>query len=305
MKVDPGIAPISTSLIDRHDDFKDSAYIYIGGIPYELTEGDIICVFSQYGEVLDLNMVRDRETGKTKGFAFLKYDDQRSTVLAVDNFNGATLLGRTLRVDHSRDYRQKTKRKRRRSNESESEESEVELDDEGKPRVKGFNVAPKGWLDPPVEDESQSEEEDLGEGIDLDDPMREYLIEKRREEREKKPRKKIKEEDEGKHKHRHRSKKDREGRQRHCHRSDRGRIEDGKQDNRGDRDGSRHRRRDDTPERSRDDTPKRSSHPDRDDTPDRSRPREDTPEHRPRKEDRSSNNGKRERRHSNNQGRTP
>ena len=202
----------STHLIDRHDDFKDSAYIFVGGIPYELTEGDVICVFSQYGEILDLNMPRDPETGKTKGFAFLKYDDQRSTVLAVDNFNGASLLGRTLRVDHSRDYRQKTKRKRRGSVDSKSdEESEVELDEDGKPRVKGFNVAPKGWLDPPVEETSESEEEDLGEGIDLDDPMRDYLIEKRREESRKKPRKKIKKEGEEKDKHRHhRSKKDRE-----------------------------------------------------------------------------------------------
>ena len=215
-----------------HDDFKDSAYIYIGGIPYELTEGDIICVFSQYGEVLDINLVRDRETGKSKGFCFLKYDDQRSTVLAVDNFNGATLLGRTLRVDHSRDYRQLKKKKRRGHEDSESEESEEELDDDGKPRVKGFNVAPKGWLDPLVE-ESESEADSLEEGIDPDDPMREYLIEKRREERaaagkeKKHRRKKIKEEDverERKHRHRHQSHKDGEDRHRHRrHRNDKDR----------------------------------------------------------------------------------
>jgi RNA-binding motif protein, X-linked 2 len=170
----------------RHDDFKDSAYIYIGGIPYELTEGDVICVFSQFGEVLDINMVRDQETGKSKGFCFLKYDDQRSTVLAVDNMNGANLLGRTLRVDHSREYKQKSKKKKKkyRDEESEeSEESEVELDEDGKPRVKGFNVAPKGWLDPVVEQSSESEQEDLGDDIDPDDPMRDYLLEKRKEEK--------------------------------------------------------------------------------------------------------------------------
>src|SRR2546423_11534323 len=209
----------------RHDDFKDSAYIYVGGIPYELTEGDIICVFSQYGEILDINLIRDRETGKSKGFCFLKFDDQRSTVLAVDNFNGATLLGRTLRVDHSRDYRQIEKKRKRREGESESEESEEELDEEGKPRVKGFNVAPKGWLDPPIVEENETEEEDLGEGIDVDDPMRDYLIEKRRAERDgakkKHSRKKVKQENEEengerRHRHRHRhhrhrSEKDSEG----------------------------------------------------------------------------------------------
>ena len=266
---------------DRHDDFKDSAYIYVGGLPYELTEGDVICVFSQYGEILDINMVRDQETGKPKGFCFLKYDDQRSTVLAVDNFNGATLLGRTLRVDHSREYRQKTKKKRRGSESQSEEESEVELDDEGKPRVKGFNVAPKGWLDPPVEEPSESEEEDLGEGIDLDDPMRDYLIEKRRE--EKVGKKKIKKEDDDggkrKHKHRHRSGKDGEERHRHRHRhSSHRRIEGSKPD-----DSSGHHRRDHTPERSRRDdvTPKNARREDV--TPERSQHnRDDTPDPRPR-----------------------
>lgn len=46
--------------------------------------------------------MRDKETGKSKGFAFLKYEDQRSTDLAVDNLGGAAVLGRTLRVDHTR-----------------------------------------------------------------------------------------------------------------------------------------------------------------------------------------------------------
>jgi RNA-binding motif X-linked protein 2 len=36
-------------------------------------------------------LVRDRKTGKSKGYAFLQYEDQRSTILAVDNLNGATV----------------------------------------------------------------------------------------------------------------------------------------------------------------------------------------------------------------------
>ncbi|PSN42179.1 hypothetical protein C0J52_09854 [Blattella germanica] len=88
-----------------HDQYKDSAWIFIGGLPYDLTEGDVICVFSQYGEVVNLNLVRDKATGKSKGFCFLCYEDQRSTVLAVDNLNGIKLLGRTIRVDHVSDYK--------------------------------------------------------------------------------------------------------------------------------------------------------------------------------------------------------
>lgn len=54
----------------------------------------------RYGEVVDVNMPRDKETGKPRGFAFLQYEDQRSTVLAVDNLNGGKVLGRVIRVRH-------------------------------------------------------------------------------------------------------------------------------------------------------------------------------------------------------------
>lgn len=71
-----------------HDQYKDSAWIFVGGLPYDLTEGDIICVFSQYGEIVNINLVRDKATGKSRGFAFICYEDQRSTILSVDNLNG-------------------------------------------------------------------------------------------------------------------------------------------------------------------------------------------------------------------------
>ncbi|KAI8424460.1 LOW QUALITY PROTEIN: hypothetical protein MSG28_002939 [Choristoneura fumiferana] len=48
-----------------HDQYKDSAWVFVGGLPYDLTEGDIICVFSQYGEVVNINLVRDKATGRT------------------------------------------------------------------------------------------------------------------------------------------------------------------------------------------------------------------------------------------------
>jgi len=44
--------------------------------------------FKRWGEIVDVDLIRDKETGKSKGFAFIAYEDQRSTVLAVDNFNG-------------------------------------------------------------------------------------------------------------------------------------------------------------------------------------------------------------------------
>ena len=87
-----------------HGKYRDSAWVYAGNLPHALTEGDVLCILSQYGEIEDINLVRDDDTGKSRGFAFVKYEDARSCVLAVDNFTGAQVLGRTLRVDHVERY---------------------------------------------------------------------------------------------------------------------------------------------------------------------------------------------------------
>lgn len=88
-----------------HHEYRDSAYIFIGGLNFRMTEGDLVIVFSQYGEVVDCRLARDQKAGKSRGFAFLAYEDQRSTVLAVDNLNGIELCGRTILVDHVRQYK--------------------------------------------------------------------------------------------------------------------------------------------------------------------------------------------------------
>ncbi|KAK2961479.1 putative RNA-binding motif protein, X-linked 2 [Blattamonas nauphoetae] len=88
-----------------HDTYRHSAWIHVGGLDYGLSEGDLLQVFSQYGEITEINYPRDSETGKPKGFCFLKYEDARSCVLSVDNMNGISLLNRPISVDHVSDYR--------------------------------------------------------------------------------------------------------------------------------------------------------------------------------------------------------
>ncbi|EDR21934.1 U2 snRNP component IST3, putative [Entamoeba dispar SAW760] len=90
-----------------HYKYKNNNEIYIGGIANELNEGDIIIVFSQFGEVIDINMPWNNDEDEHKGFCFLKYKDPRSCVLAIDNFNGIELNGRRLTVDHSESQEQK------------------------------------------------------------------------------------------------------------------------------------------------------------------------------------------------------
>lgn len=84
-----------------HADYSDTSYIFFSGLHLDLNEGDALTIFSQYGIPVHIRLVRDRETGKSKGFGYLKYEDQRSTILAVDNLNGVDVLGRKLRIDHT------------------------------------------------------------------------------------------------------------------------------------------------------------------------------------------------------------
>lgn len=58
--------------------------------------------------MVNINLMRDWKTGKSRGFCYLCYQDQRSTILAVDNFNGIKLLQRQIQVDHVKEYKPPT-----------------------------------------------------------------------------------------------------------------------------------------------------------------------------------------------------
>ncbi|KAJ5947420.1 Nucleotide-binding alpha-beta plait [Penicillium verhagenii] len=161
-----------------HADYRDTAYIYIGGLPFDMTEGDIITIFSQYGEPVFVKLIRDKETGKSKGFAFLKYEDQRSTDLAVDNLGGATVLGRMLRVDH-------TRYKRREDEEEEDNVAKLMGDATVSENKPSDQHAVSGKTEREEKRPLLKEERELQEMIlnhDDEDPMKEFLIEEKKEE---------------------------------------------------------------------------------------------------------------------------
>ncbi|TPR08018.1 hypothetical protein CAN33_0016740 [Aspergillus niger] len=171
-----------------HADYRDTAYIYIGGLPYDLSEGDIVTIFSQYGEPVHINLVRDKETGKSRGFAFLKYEDQRSTDLAVDNLGGATVLGRVLRVDHvrykRRDDEEETDNVAKLMGDTTSKDhDDRDTDDERRRRRK--RRGSESREEEPARRPLLKEEIELQELIknhDEEDPMKEFLIEEKKEE---------------------------------------------------------------------------------------------------------------------------
>lgn len=83
-----------------HNDFRDCPWIIARGLPFNLSEGDIATIFEQYGTIISMELVRDEKTGISRGTCIMAYEDPRSAVLAVDNLNGISLLGRTIAVDH-------------------------------------------------------------------------------------------------------------------------------------------------------------------------------------------------------------
>lgn len=88
-----------------HSQYSKSAWVAVGRLASELTEGDVICVMSQYGEIEDITLLRDAATGESRGTAFVKYEDARSCILAVDNLIGIELVGRSLTVSHVDEYK--------------------------------------------------------------------------------------------------------------------------------------------------------------------------------------------------------
>jgi RNA-binding motif X-linked protein 2 len=190
-----------------HTDYRDTAYIHIGGLSFELSEGDIITIFSQFGEPVWLKLARDKETGKSRGYAWLKYEDQRSCDLAVDNLGGAQVLGRMLKVDH-------TRYKKREDEEDDDEQYNVRY--EGTGEDGGSFKRRRGSESGNEEERPMLKEEielaELMRNHDDDDPMKAYLIQEKREEvAEALARQKRSDSKAVKlgHRHRHHQKKDR------------------------------------------------------------------------------------------------
>ena len=75
--------------------------IYVGNLPWSAGTEELAALFSPFGEVLDSFVVSDRETGRSRGFGFVTFDDDQSAVRAVEELNGSTLDGRTIRVDQA------------------------------------------------------------------------------------------------------------------------------------------------------------------------------------------------------------
>ena len=75
--------------------------IYVGNLSYQTTEGDLTSLFEQVGQVDSVNVITDRDTGRSKGFAFVEMSSEDADK-AITQLNGTEVNGRTLTVNEAR-----------------------------------------------------------------------------------------------------------------------------------------------------------------------------------------------------------
>jgi RNA recognition motif-containing protein len=76
--------------------------LYVGNLPYRITEDDLRATFEELGEVASCTIVKDKVTGQSKGFGFLEMPDAASAEAAIHNLNGRELMGRKINVSEAR-----------------------------------------------------------------------------------------------------------------------------------------------------------------------------------------------------------
>ena len=76
--------------------------IYVGNLSYKVRENDLQGVIEEYGAVESCKIIKDRETGKSKGFAFVEMADDAAATKVIEELNGAEFDGRSMVVKEAR-----------------------------------------------------------------------------------------------------------------------------------------------------------------------------------------------------------
>jgi RNA recognition motif-containing protein len=76
--------------------------IYVGNLPYKLSEDELRAAFGDYGSVSSVAIIKDKTTGLPRGFGFVEMPDSGEAEAAIAAMNGKALMGRTLKVNEAR-----------------------------------------------------------------------------------------------------------------------------------------------------------------------------------------------------------
>ena len=76
--------------------------LYVGNLPYNAAEPELRALFEQVGEIADVTVITDRETGRSKGFGFVEMATEEGAQEAIRRFNGFQMNNRPLTVNEAR-----------------------------------------------------------------------------------------------------------------------------------------------------------------------------------------------------------
>jgi RNA recognition motif-containing protein len=80
--------------------------LYVGNLKFDMTDQELEEAFAQFGEIASATIVKDRISGRSKGFGFVEFANDEDADTAREALNGKELKGRTVRIDNARDQRQ-------------------------------------------------------------------------------------------------------------------------------------------------------------------------------------------------------
>lgn len=87
-----------------------SMNIYVGNLPYSMTEDDLRDMFAEYGEVKSVQIIADKFSGRSKGFGFVEMTDKAGGEAAIEALDGYEAGGRELRVNEARPRTERSER---------------------------------------------------------------------------------------------------------------------------------------------------------------------------------------------------
>ncbi len=81
--------------------------LFVGGISWGVSDEELRRHFEQYGTVLEARVIRDRESGRSRGFGFVTYESADDAAMAKEKLDGSEHAGRTIRVNEAEERRRR------------------------------------------------------------------------------------------------------------------------------------------------------------------------------------------------------
>jgi RNA recognition motif-containing protein len=79
-----------------------AAKLYVGGLAYSVTEQELETLFAEYGKVASVAVIKDRDSGQSKGFGFVEMSSDEEAQAAIKGLNGKEVSGRSIMVNEAR-----------------------------------------------------------------------------------------------------------------------------------------------------------------------------------------------------------